>query len=417
MNFPKFRPLEGKEFGLRRPGRTLQSPLLMAALSLWAVSAVLPAFGSSRSLPRPAQDGRIAIVTLDSRDDVGQFTSLALDDQNRPVVSYFKSTTQAAKLVRCGDGSCSTELSKTVLKKGGVGGYTSVALDSNGAPVISFYYGNLDLETGDLRVVHCGNRKCTADNVRATPDSAGFTGIGTSLVLDALGNPVVSYVSLDRGGLKVLHCGDPDCASGNYVTALDPDVYGVQTSIALDASGDPVVAYVAFSGLRILHCGDADCTTGNTYATPDSTGPAGWQGGTSMSLDAAGNPVVGYFYWDYINTELRILHCGTPGCEAGNSFASPDPTAVAGGGSSLRVDSTGLPVVSYAGQGGSALSILHCGDAICASGNTIATPDTADSPGFYSSLRLTPNDTPVVSYYASGAADLRIVKCGTATCT
>jgi sugar lactone lactonase YvrE len=85
----------------------------------------------------------------------------------------------------------------------------------------------------------------------------------------------------------------------------------------LDASGKPVVAFWADNGqtvgiLRILHCGDANCASGSALGEPD-TGSGGNVGFyPSMQLDAAGNPVVAYY--DSTNGDLKLLHCGNPNC-------------------------------------------------------------------------------------------------------
>src|SRR5262245_31810660 len=92
---------------------------------------------------------------------------------------------------------------------GDVGEASSVALDAAGNPVISYR----DTTHQDLKVMHCNDPNCAGgDESIESPDTAGFVGLYTSLALDAVGNPVISYLDNTNLDLKVMHCNDPNCA-------------------------------------------------------------------------------------------------------------------------------------------------------------------------------------------------------------
>lgn len=172
----------------------------------------------------------------------------------------------------------------------------------------------------------------TGNNSITSPSSdTGRVGFGTSLALDVLGNPVVSYVG--NSVLKVLHCDDSNCDGvGDSITSPDPAPgVGSNTSLVLDASGFPVISY-SVAGLKVLHCYDPNCDGVDDIITSLDTG-----GSSSLALDAAGNPVIAYGvgYPDY---DLRLLHCGNPNCTEDNITTSPDTDGNVGFGTSLALD-------------------------------------------------------------------------------
>jgi len=253
-----------------------------------------------------------------------------------------------------------------------------------------------------------------AGNSITSPDTVGDVGLDTSLVLDSLGRPVVSYLDGSNLSLKLVRCGDPNCVSGNTIVSLSGG--GLNSAVALDAADHPVVS----SGngtLTVVRCGDPTCTTGNLSANPD---PPVLGRHSSIALDAAGNPVVSYSGGSATSAGgLRVLHCGDASCSAGNSVAVADPAAYANAGTSIAIDSAGNPVVSYYDQFAQGIKVLHCGNDICSSANTIALLDTGNS-GAFSSLALDAAGNPVVSYFSPTGltiSELRVIHCGNPACT
>src|SRR6266568_7993682 len=186
-------------------------------------------------------------------------------------------------------------------------------------------------------------------NVVATIDSTGFPS-HTSMKLSGAGAPVISYIN--GVDLKIAHCGNVTCISGNVITTADRQRVEAQTSLALNASGNPVVAYyfgdagVGKSKLKMLFCQDANCQ-GNTTIMTGAKGESGIS--PSLALDAAGNPViVGEF-----NLQLAVEHCGDPNCASGNSLVT-NIASLGGlgvfGQMSLALDGSGNPVISYLNQ-------------------------------------------------------------------
>jgi hypothetical protein len=310
-------------------------------------------------------------VTPDTDGDVGLFTSLALDFSSdpllgdpvlgHPVVSYYGGISQTLRVLRCGNSTCTAgnDINFPDLGSVGVGRYTSLALDAAGHPVVSYY----DEINDDLKVLRCGDPACFGGTV-TSPDTAGLVGRWTSLALDAAGHPVVSYWEEDNGDLKLLHCGNPTCTAGNSITS--PNIagfVGISTSLALDAAGNPIVTYYdgGLGNLRVLHCGNPTCTSGNALAAPDTAGDVGQH--TSLALDPSGRPVVAYY--DATNQDLKVLRCGNPTCSTANSITAPDTAGDVGLWTSLVLDAAGNPVISYVDATNGYLKVLHCTTPTC----------------------------------------------------
>ena len=111
-------------------------------------------------------------------------------------MSYYDGTTNDLKYARKSGGVWTLETADGSANN--VGLYTSLALDASGNPHVSYYDGT----TNDLKYA----LKTGGVWTRETADgSANFVGSNTSLALDASGNPHVSYYDGTTGDLKYAH--------------------------------------------------------------------------------------------------------------------------------------------------------------------------------------------------------------------
>jgi len=370
-----------------------------------------------------AVGGPESIATPDTggTGDVGRYTSLALDGAGKPVVSYYDATNGNLKLLHCDDVNCSGDESGNIKSvdtggTGDVGRYTSLRLDG-GKPVVSYY----DVTNGDLKVLKCNDANCDPDVPEGSgaesiesPDTGGNVGAYTSLVL--AGNPAISYYDVTNGDLKVMRCGDINCSSGNFIISPDAaGAVGAYTSLEVNSSNQPVVSYYDLDNgdLKVLHCGNGVCTISNSITSADTAGNVGAYVSLALSGD---NPVVSYY--DATNGFLKVLRCSDASCTGGGeTIATADPGGNVGAYSSLVLDSSGKPVVSYQDEFNGNLKVLHCNDANCAGGDeTPTSPDTAGNVGLYTSLALDGDGYPVVSYYDLGNGNLKVLHCNDADC-
>ena len=242
------------------------------------------------------------ITVLDSTDVVGQYTSIAIGIDNNPVISFYDATNGDLKLVQCNNISCSViGLTTTLDSADEVGRYTSIAIGADNNPVISYY----DITNSGLKVVHCGNITCSSENTVTTLDSSDDFGRYTSIAIGSDNLPVISYRDDSNAAFKVLHCGNITCSSGNTKTTVDSDNVGTYTSIAIGADNNPVISYFDFINrdLKVLHCGNITCSSGNTKTTLDSADGVGRY--TSIAIGADNNPVISYY--DLTNKDLKLV--------------------------------------------------------------------------------------------------------------
>jgi hypothetical protein len=298
-----------------------------------------------------------------------------------------------------------------------VGQYASIAIGADGLPVIAY----LDDTADALKVTHCGNIACSSGNTITTVDNpANLVGAAASIAIGADGLPVIAYRDLTASALKVAHCGNVSCSAGNTLTTVDdPATGGVAShmSLAIGTDGLPIVSYQAGGALKVAHCGDAGCTAGNVLTVvEDLTNPVGEY--NSIAIGADGLPVISYV--ELNANDLRVLHCGNVTCTAGNTALTVDSLNIVGTQSSIAIGADGRPVIAYQDNSLWSIKVLRCGNAACSSGNTATTLD--DIAGFVTdpAVAIGADGLPVVAYRESttaGTGALKVAHCGNAGCT
>lgn len=295
---------------------------------------------------------------------------------------------------------------QTVDSAGTVGLHTALVLDGSGNPVISYY----DSTNRDLKLVHCGDATCSSGNSIQTVDRAGDVGLYTALALDRSGNPVISYYDSTNQDLKVVHCGNGSCSSGNTIQTVDSTGnVGEYNSLALDGSGNPVISYyqrTPTTALKLVHCGNATCSSGNIMQAVGGSGNGGLF--TSLVLDSSGNPVISYRDSNTLN--LNVVHCSDAICGSG-LIRTVDSAGDVGRFTALALDNSGKPVISYLDETNRDLKLARCGDATCSSANTIQTMDSAGDVGSYSSLAVDSLGNILIAYYDATNGNLNFLRC------
>src|SRR6185295_6148542 len=115
-----------------------------------------------------------SVVTVDDTNDRGQYSSLALDSSDFPVISYYDAGGQLM-LAHCADGDCAGPATITTVNTGeggDIGQYSTLALDQAGLPIIGYYNATEDA----TKMIHCDDADCAGG-----PTSVLVGAGGTSL--------------------------------------------------------------------------------------------------------------------------------------------------------------------------------------------------------------------------------------------
>jgi predicted regulator of Ras-like GTPase activity (Roadblock/LC7/MglB family) len=349
-----------------------------------------------------------------SSDATGYENSIAIGIDGLPVISYRDTTHGYLRVLHCGDITCSTGNTMTnVDTSGGLAAYqTSLAIGADGLPVISYFA----LPTNDdLKIAHCGNVACTSGNTITSVDTAGKVGMYSALTIGVDGLPIISYQDNTSSPfhLKVLHCGNVDCTAGNVFTLVDPgsgsESFGYGTSITIGMDGLPVISYKNnFSDLKVAHCGDIHCASGNTITKVDNRDSLYT---TSITTGADGLPVIAYIADSGFN--LKVLHCGNSACTSANTINTVDSDAY---NASITIGTDGLPIISYMDWTSKDLKVAHCGDVSCSLGNAIYTLELANQSGERSSITIGVDGLPIISYLDLTTYKLRVAHCSNTFC-
>lgn len=359
----------------------------------------------------------------------GAYSSMKLDSNGFPVISQYDPANGDLRLTRCSDPACVVAQSNVVDDGAGniVGAYTSLALDSNEFPVISYY----DLTNGDLKLAHCNDADCAgANDPSNVVDSTNDRGQYSSLALDSLGRPVISYFDATSFRLLLAHCNDTDCAGGDdapsgvvstgEITGLVADDVGQFSSMALDLfDGFPTIAYynATLSDLKLIHCTNQDCTGAQASVLVDGAG-AHVGANLSMTLDLSSTPVISYY--DADNLALTIARCDDVSC-AVPAISQPLVSLTGPIDTSIAMDNTAdVAVVSYidfSNPPDVSMRIVRCDDAACSTA-TSSTPETIpfEIP-MNTALVLDFNGNPTIARFDSVASRLTVTHCTDPICT
>ena len=256
------------------------------------------------------------IETVDSDGTVGEYTSLALDAQDYPHISYFDASHLDMKYARWDGSAWQVE---TVDSEGHVGFHTSLALDATGNPHISYFAHH---PIFDLKYARWDGSAWQIETV----DSEGDVGMFTSLALDTAGNPHISYYDHTNFDLKYAHKGllpipetainvftDKDSYSAGETMHFGLDMTTANGGSAFQSYWLLILLRTPSTGVVLVNLPSLRLPSEWSYSNPDlitwtlpamESGTYSW---TGILYPAGEEPVVDSAMWELTGTSERIV--------------------------------------------------------------------------------------------------------------
>ena len=339
------------------------------------LSSVVLIFSLAAFIPVSAQ---WVLETVDSGGNVGHASSIALDSNVRPHISYAWFSADDADLRYAFWTGATWDI---VIVDGGVqsGDHTSIALDSNDDAHISYFQGS------DFSLKYAKKNGAWA----LQTVEASFNGPYTSIALDSIGNPRISYNYM-LAGLKYAAWNG---ASWDIETVEGAPAY--YTSLALNSSDFPRISYhdVTWGDLKYAAWNGASWD----IETVDSSSTLIGQY-TSLALDGSEYPHITY----YDQTNGNLKYAAWNGVSWDIEIVDQS-VALVGKYTSLVLDSLDYPHVSYYDETNGDLKYAVWDGASW----NLEVVDGTGNVGRHTSLALDPLENAHISYYDVSNEDLK----------
>jgi hypothetical protein len=221
----------------------------------------------------------LSISLVDS--GVHGFASLAIDTSNKAHISYASDGVYKLKYASNVTGSWAS----TIVDENWVGLYSSLVIDQNGKAHISYY----DYQNGNLK--YATNM---SDSWVVSTIDTGYLGQSTSLALDSAGKVYISYYDVGNGDLKIV----TNATGAWLINTLDSagDV-GQFTSLAIDSKDKVHISYYDATNRHLKYA----TNTSGSWVTGivDMGGSSGTGWNTSLAIDNNDHIHISYSDWGH----------------------------------------------------------------------------------------------------------------------
>lgn len=291
------------------------------------------------------------------------------------------------------------------------GGRVDMVVPASGLPLVVFQ------EFGNVKAFQCNNALCTGTPTSVTT-IASLTASRIRAALGSDGLPIIG-LSIASSGLRAIKCSDAACTS-SVTTVIDSSNLGGTTdhSLVVPADGLPLFAYFDSNNqdLKVARCTSANCTGIASIVVADATGSVGRAPGIAI---IGGLPKIFYHASATPGANaIKLLRCGTMDCSVGNTFAtiaSENTSAL-----SVLEGRDGASLIAFHSDVATqdSLRLIKCTGADClvSSVSTIDSVNTGLGMGTGVQLRRGADGLPVMSYFDSTFATVKVARCTRPDC-
>jgi len=330
------------------------------------------------------------VETVDSGGDVGEYASLAVDHEGRVHISYHSAIDR--KLLYAYGGASNWTTATVDTASGSTGEYTSLALDSNGYPCISYRRTTTDFPiprpVTRLRYACYDGQEWSIDTI----EEVGNGGGESSLAFDSGGRPHVAYYEAGAGALKVATLNGSEWVSE---TVNDHgSVVGKGPSLVLDDRDSLHISYIDVTSNSLKYAQ----RVGGAWQTETVDDDRQVEGVTSLRLDSEGVPHISYYGVQCEGVWYAVA-------EAPGDWTSVEVAGAEGGiaYNSMDLDANNNPHISYFNPESGVLSYVFFTGADW----VLETVDDTGAVGTYASLALDASGQPHIAYYDETNGDLK----------
>ncbi len=298
-------------------------------------------------------------------------------------------------------------------------------------PMVAYYSDG----SGELWIAKCTDIDCTFPlhvPIATMPvDHSGYKPVQLMKGSDDL--PIIAVRTREGNppilSMKIVHCGNRLCNSGNQITTVATGDSISTFSIDAGSDGMPLIAYIEeasmssqVASVHLIHCKDVACTSSdNTIILSVPVGQGAQPSyGVALAGGETGKPYIAfgetynYFYNDLYLGRCTDLLCSSFTTTLLESYPNYDVFADV----NMILGSDGLPLISYYkfidSTAAQHLRILHCRNTECTQKSVTTIAQIPQNPTDPNSMMTGSNGLPWIFYYSYDSpftGFMKLVKC------